>query len=103
MGNSDGFSGGDVLLAFILGGIVGAGAALLMAPDSGENVRKKIREFADDARSKAGEYAGQTRRTLSSTMEKGRDLYEEKKSAITSAIEAGKEAYQKERGDTSEA
>jgi len=102
MANEGGFSGGDVLLAFLLGGVLGAGAALLLAPDTGENVRRKIREFADEAKERANEYADQTRETITSTIEKGRGLYEEKKSAITNAIEAGREAYLKEKEKVAE-
>jgi len=37
----------DTLFAFIGGAIVGAAAALLLAPESGEETRKKIRESVD--------------------------------------------------------
>lgn len=97
MSNYSGYSGGTVFLSFLLGGLVGAGVALLMAPESGENVRKKLREFTDDTKSKATDYVEQTKGKVSSTVEKGKELYEGKKSAITSAIEAGKEAFQKEQ------
>lgn len=91
-----GFSAGSVLLSFLLGGMVGAGLALLMAPQSGAETRKRIREFTDEVREKATEYVGQTKEKVVSTMEKGKHLVEEKKSAIAAAFEAGKEAYEKE-------
>ncbi len=34
------------LIAFIGGALAGAAAAILLAPDSGENTRKKLREKA---------------------------------------------------------
>ena len=34
------------LLAFVGGALVGAAAAILLAPDSGENTRKKLKEKA---------------------------------------------------------
>ena len=34
------------IIAFIGGALVGAAAAILLAPDSGENTRKKLREKA---------------------------------------------------------
>ncbi|MBQ0006785.1 MAG: YtxH domain-containing protein [Alistipes sp.] len=37
----------DTFFAFIGGAIVGAAAALLLAPESGEQTRKKIRESID--------------------------------------------------------
>lgn len=38
---------GETLLAFIGGAIVGAAAAILFAPDSGSETRKKIKETID--------------------------------------------------------
>lgn len=91
-----GFSAGSVLLSFLLGGMVGAGLALLMAPQSGAETRRKIREFTDDVKEKASDYAGETKEKITSTVEKGKHILDEKKSAITAAFEAGKEAYEKE-------
>jgi gas vesicle protein len=91
-----GFSAGSVLLSFLLGGMVGAGIALLMAPQSGAETRRKIRKMADETKEKAADYISHAKEMVSSTIEKGKSIYEEKKSAITAAMEAGKEAYEKE-------
>ncbi|MBI5211861.1 MAG: YtxH domain-containing protein [Nitrospirae bacterium] len=45
------------LFSFLAGGLVGAGVALLLAPQSGKKTRKQIREFADDVKEQASEYA----------------------------------------------
>ncbi|MCL4455805.1 MAG: YtxH domain-containing protein [Nitrospirae bacterium] len=37
--------------------MVGAGVALLLAPQSGKKTRKQIRELAEDVREQAVEYA----------------------------------------------
>jgi gas vesicle protein len=87
----------SIVLPFLVGGVVGAGIALLLAPKAGREIRKDIKVLASDAREKA-----------SSTFEKGKELYqegkstiagafEEGKSAITSAVEAGKTAYMHEK------
>ncbi len=86
MRDDDGYGAGSVLLSFLLGGAVGAGLALLLAPQSGPETRRKIKDFAEDMKDRVG-----------STVEKGKDLFEQKKSVITTAIDAGKEAYEKER------
>ncbi len=39
----------------ILGAVVGAGIALLTAPDSGHRTRRRIRRVASDARESAGD------------------------------------------------
>jgi len=49
----EGHSTGSLLLTFILGGIIGAGIALLTAPKSGEETRKKIKEFSNELLEKA--------------------------------------------------
>ncbi len=72
---------------------------IMMAPESGEDMRKRIKGYTDTSKDMANKFAGETRETITSNVEKGKELYEEKRSAITSAIEAGKEAYLKEKGD----
>jgi gas vesicle protein len=90
-------NGKSVLLPFLVGGVVGAGIALLLAPKAGREIRKDIKKFAGEAQEK-----------VSSTVERGKELYqegksaivgayEEGKSAITSAVEAGKTAYMHEK------
>jgi gas vesicle protein len=97
MRNEDsGFSSGSVLLSFLLGGMVGAGLALLLAPQSGPETRRRIRELADDVKEKTSDYVSQAKDSVSSTVEKGKGYIEEKKSVLTAAIEAGKEAYDRE-------
>lgn len=91
-----GFNSGSVLLSFLLGGMVGAGLALLMAPQSGQETRRKIRELADDVKERTTDYVAQAREKVLSTVDKGKETLEEKKSAIAAAFEAGKEAYEKE-------
>jgi gas vesicle protein len=93
----EGYSSGSVLLSFLLGGVVGAGLALLFAPQSGRETREKIRELADDVKGKATDYAHQAKEKVSSLVDDGKGFYDEKKSIIKSAVEAGKEAYEKEK------
>ena len=92
----EGYSSRCVLSAFVLGGIVGAGVALLLAPQSGTETRREIEELADDVKEKAADYAGTAREKVVSTMDKAKELYKEKKVAVSAAVEAGKEAYERE-------
>lgn len=91
-----GFSVGAILLSFLLGSMVGAGLALLVAPQTGTETRRKIRDFAEDVTEKASDYAEQAKTKMSSSIDKGKDVLEAKKSAVTAAFEAGKEAYDRE-------
>lgn len=95
--DEEGYSAGSVLLSFLLGGLVGAGVALLLAPKSGQETRQRIRDFTEDVKERAGDYVEQAKGKIVSTVGKGKDFFEEKKSIITTAVEAGKEAYEKEK------
>ena len=68
-------SGRSIVVPFLVGGLMGAGIALLLAPKSGKELRKDIK----DAASKTA-----------STIKEG-------KNAVTEAIEAGKQAFLEER------
>jgi gas vesicle protein len=76
----------SVFVPFVLGGLVGAGIALLLAPKSGKEVRNDIKDLAENARE-----------TITSTMHRGKELIEEGKIAVSSAIDAGKAAYVHEK------
>ena len=93
----DGYSSGSVLLSFLLGGVVGAGLALLFAPQSGRETRQKIKDLSDDVKEKSAEYVNQAKEKATSLVEEGKGYYDEKKSIMKSAVEAGKEAYEKEK------
>ena len=79
----------SLISMFIVGGLLGAGVALLMAPQSGRRTRLKIRdkgmelreraaETAEDTRHRAGhtldDWASSTRERVSSLKDRGRDL-----------------------------
>jgi gas vesicle protein len=98
MGREDsGFSAGTVLLSFFVGGLIGAGVALLTAPKTGEETRKMIKDLAEEAKEKAEDYIGQVKGKANAYVEKGKDFVEKEKNIITKAVEAGKEAYEKEK------
>ena len=113
MRDESGSAAGTVIFSFFLGGLVGAGVALLLAPKSGPETRQKIKEIADDvkgkaegyyetAKGKAEGYYETARERASGTLEKGKEFVEKKKSLVTSAVEAGVEAYEREKGKVSE-
>jgi gas vesicle protein len=91
------YGAGGMFLSFLLGGIVGAAFALLLAPQSGRETRTRIRELAEDVKDRAKDYAVDVKDKVTSSIEKGKGLYDEKKTAITKAVEAGKDAYDKEK------
>jgi gas vesicle protein len=72
----------SILVPFLAGGLVGAGVALLLAPKSGRDLRKDIKDIAVNAGDK-----------ISATVEKGREFYVDSTAAVKNAFEAGKTAY----------
>lgn len=56
---------GTVLISFLIGGIVGAGVALLLAPQSGRKTRRQILDAADDVREQASGYAKKLKEKIS--------------------------------------
>ena len=50
-------NGAAVLMSFLVGGIVGAGLALLFAPSSGKKMRGRIADMAEDVRDYTADYA----------------------------------------------
>ena len=77
---------GSTLIGFALGAVIGAGVALLMAPDSGKKTRERL---ASNAR-RLGESAGHT-------LEKARDTVAGLGADAKSALKAGQEAFQHDR------
>ena len=81
---------GGVLLAFLAGGLVGAGLALLYAPVSGREARERIGGLAGDLKKKSEDWAGEAK-------QKVEGFIEEERSVIKSAYNAGREAMAKEK------
>jgi len=75
------------MVAFMLGAIAGAAVALLVAPASGEETRRKLGEKARESRDKAGEAARQ-----------GREFLRNQRDGISTAFERGKDAFEQARG-----
>ena len=73
--------GGGFVIGLALGALVGAAAALLLAPESGEELRKDITEKGDELRSKAQQQADalqeQGRIVLSENVKKAQQVVQE--------------------------
>ena len=84
-----------VVKAFLLGAICGAGAALLLAPQSGEETRKKLSEKKEDAMKalkdtsdqmvkKGHEVVDESKKTIDSLKSEMGKLYDEGKKSVGS-------------------
>ncbi|HZQ05497.1 MAG TPA: YtxH domain-containing protein [Anaerolineae bacterium] len=100
-----GFIGG-----FVLGGIVGAAVALLMAPASGAATREQIRaegielrnrgqQFGDDSMQQAQKMVKQGQKGVADTQARIGSAIEEHKNNLLDAIDAGKHAAAQRKGE----
>ena len=53
MASNEGIAAGTVVVAFVLGAVTGAAVALLMAPTTGEEMRRMIGDRAREGRERA--------------------------------------------------
>ena len=67
---------------FLGGAIVGATAALLLAPKSGEELRKEIAEFAEDAKKRTQEYCEQVKEEVEKQVAKVKGIAAEVKEEV---------------------
>jgi gas vesicle protein len=84
-------------LSFLIGGMVGAGIALLLTPQSGSKTRRQIREATRDMTDKAGSCYEQVKETVDTAVAKGKGVVLEKKPLLAAAIDAGRQAYVEEK------
>jgi len=87
--SQNGSSAGNVLMAFAIGAIAGAAVALLYAPASGEETRRRLAQKAREGREKAEAVARDSREFLNRQRE-----------TLTTAVEKGREAFQQARKET---
>jgi gas vesicle protein len=86
---SNGSSAGGVFVAFLLGAATGAAVALLFAPASGEETRRKLGDKAREGRERAETFARE-----------GRDFVTRQRDNLASAIERGREAFDQARKES---
>jgi gas vesicle protein len=86
MARDENAGAGSILVAFVLGAVAGAAVALLYAPATGRETRDFLGEKAREGRDRANEVAV-----------KGRQVLNQSRETLNTAIERGREAYQHAR------
>jgi len=81
---------------FFLGGIVGAAAALLLAPKTGREARELLASRGSEFARRAQEMAGDAQGRAGEWLDKSRELFEEQTQRLMTAFEAGKDAMREE-------
>jgi gas vesicle protein len=94
-----GHGSAGVVLSFLAGGLIGAAAAILLAPKSGKETREQIKGMAEEVKETTADYYERVKKLVVSALENGQELLEEKKDLIASAVQAGIETYEKKKQD----
>jgi gas vesicle protein len=92
----------------VVGGLIGAGIALLLAPQTGKKARKSLACFAKDFGEKANDAASEFAEVLSDFVDtagnraaellhEGSDLTADSKKALLKALEKGQHILEKQR------
>lgn len=81
---------------FFLGGMIGAAAALLMAPKTGRETREILAERGNEVAKRAQEMATDAQGRAGEWFDKSRELFEEQTQRLMTAFEAGKDAMRDE-------
>ncbi len=94
-----GCSGDTVALAFFIGALLGAGAALLLTPEPGMSMRKRLLRGAKAAQEEFTGVANETREALEVLGKDARQTLRRTASRLNTAIEATREAIKNRSGD----
>jgi gas vesicle protein len=87
--SDNGSHAGTVLVSFVLGAVAGAAVALLYAPGSGEETRRKLAERAREGRDRAEQLA-----------KDGREFFNRHREDLESAIDRGREVFEQTRKES---
>jgi gas vesicle protein len=88
---------GEKVFLLMLGAMIGAATALLLAPRSGPETRKLI---INKAREGADFVAARSKNVIEKTSEyvdRGKGMLQQQRESLTAAFEAGKQAYKEEK------
>lgn len=77
----------DFLAGFFVGALVGAAAALLLAPQSGEETRAFIREKGIELQERSAEMSADAQAKLQEIVEQGKTAASDKKAELLTQLE----------------
>ena len=87
---------GGYLGWFLFGSVIGAAAALLLAPRPGQETRDMLVERGGDVAKRAQEMATEAQGRAGEWLDKSRELFEEQTKRLLTAFEAGRDAMREE-------
>jgi gas vesicle protein len=80
---------GSIIVAFALGALAGAAVALLYAPASGEETRRKVADKTREGRERASRMAQQ-----------GKEFVDRQRENLTDVVERSRQAFDQARKET---
>ena len=86
---------------FLVGMVAGAIIGTLLAPRSGEETRKYVRERSNKSLDRMNEQATKLRQAAKALIDRGKQLMACQHQPVNTATEAEQQAYQEERRETS--
>lgn len=90
---------GGSIGSFVLGALVGAGIALLFAPQSGAETQEEIRRRARKLKSKAEERLRVAQEEIEGRIQQARANVQGRVDSVRSAVESGRQAARDARSD----
>ena len=90
---------GSSVGAFVLGALVGAGLALLFAPQSGEETQEEIRRRARKLKAKAEDKLRAAQEQIEGRIEQARQNVQGRVDSVRNAVESGRQAARDARQD----
>ncbi|MHB9156114.1 MAG: YtxH domain-containing protein [Endomicrobiales bacterium] len=88
---------GEVMLAFILGGIVGAAIGMLYAPYAGKETRQKLKDMGEDLTDRFEDLGEQVKTKTKQMVNEGKDKILSQKERLEEAFDAGRKAFEKKQ------
>jgi gas vesicle protein len=83
-----------------VGALIGAAAALMMAPKTGSETRDDLKAMSDDFTAKACKVTKELTDSSQDLLKKGKELIEATTVKVHEAVDAGKQAIEKKKAET---
>jgi len=96
---SDESRGLEFLTGVILGSLVGAAVALLLAPQPGEETREQLRDKSIELKDRMIELSDEARKKAEEMQAEGRSAVEMQTARVKEAIDEGKKAAARKKKD----
>ncbi|MBI3923994.1 MAG: YtxH domain-containing protein [Armatimonadetes bacterium] len=80
------------LFGLLVGSLVGASIAIIVAPQSGEKTRELLKDRALDYKERATDFANDLKEDYEDLVTRGRELYESKREQVVTRLRKNKSA-----------